>query len=175
VIHHPPVFAYFCEGKAGYRVWSTMKAKGKFTGKNVHIIPELKIYCELPAWDEIYEITPSPISINNLLFGTLYIEPAGKLFIREVKKSNVFGEVEFFPRAWKASNSFRASGFASLGSKAKKDAVYKIEGRWNESIAITNIATQEKEVVWTKNPYPEKWEYMYGFTRFQLQLNYFPR
>lgn len=52
---------------------------------------------------------------------------------------------------------------------------YKIEGKWSESLTLTNVATGEKEVIWTKAPYPENWQYMYGMTRFIINLNYLPK
>ena len=30
------------------------------------------------------------------------------------------------------------------------------------------------EVLWTKRPYPEQWDWMYGMSHFCLQMNYFP-
>ena len=30
-------------------------------------------------------------------------------------------------------------------------------------------------MLWVKLPYPEQWEYMYGMTKFTLQMNYFPK
>ena len=46
--------------------------------------------------------------------------------------------------------------------------VYKLEGRWNKEITLTNIATGFKEIIWTKNPYPEKVDLMYGMSHFML-------
>lgn len=31
------------------------------------------------------------------------------------------------------------------------------------------------ELIWKKTPYPEKWDHMYGFSHFSLQMNYFPK
>jgi hypothetical protein len=53
--------------------------------------------------------------------------------------------------------------------------VYRLEGKWNESFWMINEKTKEKQVLWTKTPYPEQWEQMYGMSHYMLQLNYFPR
>jgi hypothetical protein len=53
--------------------------------------------------------------------------------------------------------------------------VYRLEGKWNESFSMINEKTKEKQVLWTKTPYPEQWEQMYGMSHYMLQLNYFPR
>lgn len=38
VSHHPPITAYHCKGKTGYRVWGCNRAKTKFTGRNLMFI-----------------------------------------------------------------------------------------------------------------------------------------
>ena len=53
--------------------------------------------------------------------------------------------------------------------------MYRIDGKWSEQAILINEKTKEKEVMWTKSPYPEQWEQMYGMSHFMLQLNYFPR
>lgn len=39
---------------------------------------------------------------------------------------------------------------------------------------LTNVRTGETEKVWTKKPYPEECDHMYGMSHHQLQLNYLP-
>lgn len=56
--------------------------------------------------------------------------------------------------------------FANGGGK-KDTPVYRIEGKWNESASLIH-KNGEREVLWTKRPYPEKWEYMYGMSHFML-------
>lgn len=51
---------------------------------------------------------------------------------------------------------------------------YKIEGKWNQSIYLVDVKTGQKECVWTKEPYPENSEFMYGMSFNTLQLNYLP-
>lgn len=36
------------------------------------------------------------------------------------------------------------------------------------------MGKEVRELVFSKRPYPEKWDHMYGFTHFAIQLNYFP-
>ena len=56
-----------------------------------------------------------------------------------------------------------------------KTPVYRIDGKWNEGATLINVKTGDKEQAWVKNPYPDKWEYMYGMTNLMLQCNYFPK
>ena len=39
---------------------------------------------------------------------------------------------------------------------------------------MIDVKTGVKELIWTKDPYPENWEYQYGMTQHCLQLNYLP-
>ena len=45
---------------------------------------------------------------------------------------------------------------------------FKIDGKWNGSIYLTDLKTGIKECIWTKAPYPENWAYMYGMSNFML-------
>ncbi len=45
---------------------------------------------------------------------------------------------------------------------------YKIEGKWNQTVSIIDCKTSKTEEVFKKEPYPEKCDFMYGFTHFSL-------
>ncbi len=84
--------------------------------------------------------------------------------------------LEFFKRGWSTSSYFRVEGEIFNNGGGKKDPpVYKVEGKWNESVLLTNCQTGVSEITWTKRPYPEKADYMYGMSHFMLQMNYLPR
>jgi hypothetical protein len=83
VSHHPPQVAYHCVGKEGYVVWSNNRAKTKFNGKQVNVIPIYKVYVELPAYKELYEVSLPTVSAHNLIIGTLYLDIGGKSKIRK--------------------------------------------------------------------------------------------
>lgn len=96
----------------------------------------------------------------------------GKSTIKSRTRPGEYAEIEFYRRGWTSANSFRLEGdiFNSQG-----EVIYRIEGRWNDSIYIIDNRSGHREKVWTKEPYPENWQFMYGMTRFSVQLNYFPR
>lgn len=54
-----------------------------------------------------------------------------------------------------------------------------VNGNWNNEVYIRKVnrdKTEGKpELIWRKTPYPDKWDHMYGFSHFSLQLNYFPK
>ena len=79
--------------------------------------------------------------------------------------------MEYSLRGW------TGSGFKVAGNvyDHKERIRRKIEGRWNKELVLIHPKTGDKEVLWTKNPYPEKEEFMYGMSHFMLQFNYFPK
>ena len=56
VSHHPPITGCYCEGFSGYKVWTNSRAKTKFTGRALNVIPMYKTYVELTKYGETYEI-----------------------------------------------------------------------------------------------------------------------
>lgn len=80
--------------------------------------------------------------------------------------------IEYFKRGWSSSTYHRFSGEIFDGPG---NPVLKLEGKWNESAVLTDLRTGRKQEIWRKEPYPENWQYMYGMTRFCVNLNYLPK
>ena len=38
------------------------------------------------------------------------------------------------------------------------DVAFKLKGKWNESVTVTNVMTHEEKEVWRITEKPEKWE-----------------
>lgn len=51
---------------------------------------------------------------------------------------------------------------------------FRIFGKWNESLSMKNLETNEEEVIWEANPLPPNTASLYNFTYFTLQLNHLP-
>ncbi len=137
-----------------------------------------KYYVEMgPAHNnERYEIELPTISAHNLIIGTPYLDLGGTATIKNLSKPNEISSIEFHKRGWSESSYFRIEGVIYANGGQKKEVpVYLLEGKWSESVTLVNEKTKEKEVLWTKTPYPEQWELMYGMSHFMLQLNYFPK
>lgn len=81
------------------------------------------------------------------------------------EREGEYVELEYHKRGWTASSAFKVDG--ELYS-SKKEIAYKFEGKWSDKLFLINNKTGQKECVWTKNPYPDNWEFMYGMTRFGL-------
>ncbi|CDW78464.1 oxysterol-binding protein [Stylonychia lemnae] len=170
VSHHPPITAFECQGNKGYRLFGNNRAKTKFNGKSLNLIPVYRIYIELTTHDERYEISQPTVSAHNLIIGNLYLDLGGKSVIRNCKTGD-YCQLEYHKRGWSSSNSFKVDG--EVYNK-KKEILYRVEGKWNDSVGIINAKNGHREQIFVKNPQPDKHEYMYGFSRFMIQLNYLP-
>lgn len=134
-----------------------------------------KYYIELGPHGEIYECVLPTVSANNLIIGTPYLDLHGSSTIKNLSKPGEVCILNFHPRGWSASSYYKIDGDIYRGPQKKDNSLYKFEGKWNEGVSLINVKTGYNEVIWRKHPYPEQWEYMYGFTRFMLQMNYFPK
>lgn len=174
VSHHPPVTALHCVGDSGYQIYSCNRAKTKFTGKSLNVAQMHRYYVELAPHGEKYECSLPTVSANNLIIGTPYLDLFGPTTIKNLSRPGDTCIINFHPRGWSASSYYKLDGDVFRAGN-KKESIYKFEGKWNEGASLINVKTGEKETIWKKNPYPDQWEYMYGFTRFMLQMNYFPK
>ena len=131
-----------------------------------------KDYLELTPYKERFEIQSPGLSINNIIIGTPYLDVCGKQYIRNLAcPKDQYAVIEYFKRGWSTSSYQRVQGEIFSGPK---QVAYRIEGKWSDTLTIVNVATGEREVAWTKEPYPENYQYMYGMTRFLMQMNYLP-
>lgn len=101
----------------------------------------------------------------------MYVDVRDKAIVKSLTRPGEIGVITFHERGWNANSYFRVT--AEIFN-SKKEVVYKIEGKWTESLTLTNCKTGEKEVPWKKTPYPDNVLYQYGFSHFMIQLNYLP-
>lgn len=170
VSHHPPITAFECQGNKGYKLYGNNRAKTKFNGKSLNIIPVYRMYIEFTNWNETYEIQQPTVSAHNLIIGNLYLDLGSKSMIRNITTGD-YCQLEYHKRGWSSSNSFKVDG--EVFSK-RKELAYKVEGKWNDSVSIINSKNGHREIIFQKNPYPAKEAFMYGMPLFMIQLNYLP-
>ena len=102
----------------------------------------------------------------------------GTSVIRIIGEPNLKCELNFIKRGWLSKDEFKIEGdvFRTAGPKSKKkenEKLYRVHGNWNKNIYITKyvdgkLDEASKEIVFSKNPYPERWAYMYGMSHFSL-------
>lgn len=84
-------------------------------------------------------------------------------------------EIKFERRGWFSNEAYKFQGESWIEQGKKRQVGFSIQGNWNKDATLTNTLTKEAKVVWSKVPYPEKWAWMYGMSKFHLQMNYFPK
>jgi hypothetical protein len=74
-----------------------------------------------------------------LIIGTPYLDLSGISTIKNMMRPGELCRLEFFKRGWSTSSYFRVEGEIFNNGGGKKDPpVYKVEGKWNESVLLTN-------------------------------------
>jgi len=136
---------------------------------------QYRSYIHFDQFDETYELIPPTFSIHNLIIGQLYVDIGDSLQIINQNRPNERCEVRFERRGWFNDDAFKCEGEAFKVGGKNKNVSFGIKGKWNESVMLTNLETNQNEVIWTKNPFPEKVAWMYGMSHYHLQLNYFPK
>ena len=172
VSHHPPITAYYIRGESGYLRYSTCRLKTKFARATLVFGNMYKEYIELLPHNEKFLFVPPSSGIHNLIIGSPYLEPNTKAYIRNMACPNEqYVELDFPKRGWTQDSYFRVAGtvYSSQGVPA-----YRIEGKWNTAVYLTDLRTGVKDCVWTKEPYPEHWAHQYGYSNYMIQLNYLP-
>jgi hypothetical protein len=162
VCHHPPITAYENRGDSGYVRYGTMRVKTSFSKGALSFSNTHKEYLEFPKFGEKFEFIPAVKSIHNLIIGQPYIEVSGKSYLmNQACPKDQYVEIEYFKRGWSSESAHRIVG--TVYEKAGQVA-YRFEGRFTKEVTLVNAKIGVKEYTWTKQPYPENWEYMYGMT-----------
>ena len=144
-------------------------------------------YVDLTDWGERYEVSWPELSLHNFIIGTPYIDIGEKMTITK-QNTNVKVILDFHRRGWfaKEDEICRLDGhvFTVDDMTKKKPQLTKqlhVFGNWNRTIyweppVVKGDKDRPDPIhVWTKNPYPDQYTFMYGMSRFHLQMNYFPK
>lgn len=170
VCHHPPITAYIVKGDKGFTRETVYRARNKFSKGALAFSNMFKEYINLTNFNERFTIEPCDMSVHNLIIGSPYLDAGGRGYIRNVScPTEQYVEITFHKRGWSAGQHHRLNGdvYSAPGVVA-----YRIEGKWSDTIYLTDVKTGEKETVWKKPPYPENSDYMYGMSQHQLQFNF---
>jgi hypothetical protein len=121
--------AYHIIGDAGYLRYSTNRLGNKFSKGTIVVHNLYKEYIELQNHNETYELRPPSIRIQNIIFGSMYLDPASNAFIKNIHKPEQYADIEFHKRGWDHSTYFRVTGKVYSGPGK---IAYLIDGRWSE-------------------------------------------
>ena len=135
---------------------------------------QFRTYIKFEDLGETFEIILPPLSVHNLIIGTTYIDLGGKSDVRILENDELKSTLRYTKRGWLSKEEFKVEGEVVSG-KGKKDTelLYKMHGNWNSKIHLSPFVKgkadlTQKEVIFDKPEYPEKWEYMYGLSHFSL-------
>ena len=118
VSHHPPVSAFHAES-AGFCYWGESLMKSKFRGKHLEVTPDGICHLYLTQWKEHYTWKKVNSCVQNILFGTMYIEHSGVMHI--MNRSN--GESCLIEFGSNNSSSSRTNSSGSLASASSASSL----------------------------------------------------
>ncbi|XP_035659988.1 oxysterol-binding protein-related protein 1-like isoform X1 [Branchiostoma floridae] len=134
VSHHPPISAFYAEGKQ-WLFHGSVHPKLKFWGKSVEIQPKGMITVELPSHGEVYTWQNVNSCVHNIIVGKLWIEQYGEM---EVKNHNTAERVilNFRPSGWFGKELHKIDGYVYDKEKNKRRGLY---GRWTENMYSVDV------------------------------------
>jgi len=136
VSHHPPISAFhFVNRKAGWVLNAAIKPKSKFLGNSAASILEGEGHLHVLPFGENYKITFPSYYVKGLVLGTLRMEIVGDIAI-QCEKSGLELALSFKNKGWiRGTNNSVEGKVRKIGSST---TLYKIEGRWDRSLTITD-------------------------------------
>ncbi|KAF9356900.1 hypothetical protein BGX26_004575 [Mortierella sp. AD094] len=166
VSHYPPVMACHAESVHEWSMSMDSRAKTKFWGKSMELMPNGTIHVHLHKSGDHYTIHKPSTWMRNLMAGTKYLEHTGELKVvnHTTRETCVltFKESSFF-----AGTKHEVFGQITDASGTKKRA---LQGRWSESM-MEEVGPNKFERIWKINTPPPNHEKYYGFTEFTMHLN----
>ncbi|KAG0224911.1 hypothetical protein BGW41_004914 [Actinomortierella wolfii] len=166
VSHYPPIMACHAESERGWTFAMDSRAKTKFWGKSMELIPNCTIHIEFPKTGDHYTISKPSTWMRNLMAGTKYLDHTGQMKVT----NHTTGETAVL--TFKESSYFGGTKHEVVGqindSNGKKRTT--LQGRWSESL-LEEVSPNKLERLWKINTPPAGHEKYYGFTHFTMALN----
>jgi hypothetical protein len=124
--------------------------KTNFWGKSLEVKPMGYQHVRLKSTGEHFIIERPTSSVNNLIFGEMYVEHHGTMTVKNLKNGDS-SEIEFKKKGWGGKGANEVEGYSMTWSKEKK---WRISGKWIESLFVKNLTTNEESLLWVANPMP---------------------
>ncbi|KAF9155877.1 hypothetical protein BG015_008239 [Linnemannia schmuckeri] len=166
VSHYPPVMACHAESVHHWTLSMDSRAKTKFWGKSMELMPNGTIHIYFTKSNDHFTIAKPTTWMRNLMAGTKYLDHTGdmKIINHTTKETCVltFKESSFF-----SGTKHELVGHVMTANGAKKRT---LQGRWSESL-MEEVGPNKLERLWKAHTPPPSHERYYGFTSFTIQLN----
>jgi hypothetical protein len=171
-IQHTPIqiSCSLLEG-LGYKVWAYDKPNFKFGfggGRGmIEIGPKGFFDIYYKKYDEHISIQKGPLYAKNIIFGGVYIDLGGQSVVYSAKtKEKVV--IDWIEKVSDAENSrLKGTAFDAQGK-----ARYEIYGSYLDEISMLNLATGEREVLWTEPPMMPNAHLQFFYNPFAVLLNH---
>ncbi|GJJ77937.1 oxysterol-binding protein-related protein 3/6/7 [Entomortierella parvispora] len=166
VSHYPPVMACHADSVHNWSLSMDSRAKTKFWGKSMELIPNGTMHIRFSKSGDHYTIIKPSTWMRNLMAGTKYLEHTGELKVinHTTRESCVL--------TFKESSFFAGTKHEVIGQVLTANGVKKrtLQGRWSESL-MEEVAPNKLERLWKCNTPPPNHDKYYGFTEFTIHLN----
>ncbi|KAH7053923.1 Oxysterol-binding protein-domain-containing protein, partial [Linnemannia elongata] len=166
VSHYPPIMACHAESVHNWTLSMDSRAKTKFWGKSMELMPNGTIHIYFTKSNDHFTIAKPTTWMRNLMAGTKYLDHTGdmKIINHTTKETCVltFKESSFF-----SGTKHELVGHVMAANGAKKRT---LQGRWSESL-MEEVGPNKLERLWKAHAPPPNHERYYGFTAFTIQLN----
>ncbi len=149
VSHHPPISAFYAEGK-GYYSYGNTNVKQNFWGSSIEFKCIGLKHTILTDTNEHITIKRPENSANNLIIGTLYIDVHGIVEVHNVTK-NIKAVIDISRQNWSNRTPF---GFTGKITDQYDNVKMLVEGTWNKDYYLKDPLTGVKEKIFTADVRP---------------------
>jgi hypothetical protein len=161
VSHHPAISALYGEGD-GWKIYTNNNAKVKFfLNGSMQVEAIGRCYINYERYNDNNIYTKPFINVQNLIFGTMYIQINGKFIV--TNNEGDICEVNILPS--KGTDSGHMIGtIKDINGNLK----YNIEGCWLDTIKIIDPITKNEKILWKIIPWENQENYYYQPITFDL-------
>lgn len=167
VSHHPPISAGYCFNE-NFEFWANTMVKTSFKGQYVEVKPLGGAHVKLKKYKDHFVFFKATTSVNNIIIGKIYVDNYGEM-VCENHTTGDKGVLKLTQRGWGDKGAYEVNGYVKDKMGLEK---FKIEGRWDQNLTLTNLETKQKKIIWTKNKMPEKFDFQFFFTEYTINLNH---
>jgi len=184
VSHHPPISACYANSP-DFEYMADSDVNMSFKGNSMIARVPHSQHIKLTRTEEHFTFVRPDSHVNNILFGTLYIEHVGEGLVKN-KKTGEVCVMDFKPEGSYGRSKHEIEAYVYRNeeeAKQKKNdklKLLKIAGTWTGELKSWQM--RDGKVVWNteqllwqcSSPQPANFEMNYRFVDFALQLNYIP-
>ena len=166
VNYRPGIFASHSESN-DYIIEFQTRIEGKVLNDYLEYKQLGSFKIKLKKWEEEYIITRPNLHIQNPTGSTLYFDCTGKSTI-DNNKTKERCIIEYYQKGWNNSTYGLIEGYL-CDIEGKR--LVKIQGKWSESIWISDLSTNKAETIWKSPPKPKDHDENYCLTPFGFNIS----